>query len=118
MSFQGSLKRVQCCSVADLEWERVPQGGGCHAEGSVPEGPKVRRWDCEKVQVSRTQGPLVSWFVLEKAGEILGSQVVLTLVGQQKKFVVDPVFNREPVQLFEGGGDVLPGLGVSKHSGS
>ena len=46
------------------------------------------------------------------------SQVVLTLVGQQEEFVVDPMFNRKPLQLFEGGGDVLPGLGASENSGS
>ena len=45
-------------------------------------------------------------------------QGVLTLVGEKEEFVVDAEPNRKPVQLFKGGGDVLPGLCVGENPGS
>lgn len=32
---------LQCRSIVSLIWERVPDGGDCHTEGSVPKGIKV-----------------------------------------------------------------------------
>lgn len=41
-----------------------------------------------------------------------------SFVGEQEEFVGDTVFDGKPVEALEGGGDVLPGFGPSKHSGS
>ena len=39
-------------------------------------------------------------------------------IGEEKKFKSDAELNRKPVQLFECGGDVLPGLCSSENLGS
>ena len=38
-------------------------------------------------------------------------------VGEEEKFESNAELNREPVQLFECGGDVLPGFGSSEKPG-
>ena len=55
---------------------------------------------------------------MEEAREVLWSQGVLTLVGEKEEFVIDTELNRKPMQLFTGGGDVLPRLGAGENSGS
>ena len=39
-------------------------------------------------------------------------------VSEEEEFVGDPECDREPVEVHEGGGDVLPGLGMGEHPGS
>ena len=39
-------------------------------------------------------------------------------VGEDEEFEGDSIFDGEPVQLFEGGGDVLPGFGAGENPGS
>ena len=39
-------------------------------------------------------------------------------IGEEEEFVGDAVFDGKPVEMFEGGGDVLPGFGPGEHSGS
>ena len=44
-----------------------------------------------------------------------GGQLVKGFVGDDQAFVVDPIGDRQPVELFWTG--VVPGFGVSKKSG-
>lgn len=37
-SFEKFPEGLQCRAIVSLIWERVPEGGGCHTEGSVPKG--------------------------------------------------------------------------------
>ena len=41
MGLEGPFEVVKRGDVADLRRESVPEGGGCHTEGSVPEGLQV-----------------------------------------------------------------------------
>ena len=41
-----------------------------------------------------------------------------SLIGEEEQFVGDSEVNREPVETFEGGCDVLPASGAGEHSGS
>ncbi len=55
VSLQCRLKRVQSRCLANLRWERVPEGRGCHTEGSVPKGSPAGAGDGEETQVCRPQ---------------------------------------------------------------
>ena len=39
-------------------------------------------------------------------------------IGEEEQFVGDTELDREPVEAFKGGGDVLPASGTGEHSGS
>ena len=53
----------------------------------------------------------------EEVREVRGSQVVQGFVGEGEDFEGDTVGNREPVEVFEDWGDVVPGFCVSQESG-
>ena len=56
--------------------------------------------------------------VAEKVRQVLGGEGMEGFVSQKKEFIGDTVLDWEPVEVDQGGGDVLPGLGVSEHPGS
>ena len=96
MGFKGRFEYVHGWGVTDSLGERVPEGGGCHTKGSVPEGPEFGSWFDEEAHVC---GPQRSgWDVVtEEIGEVLGGQAVEGFVGEQEEFISDAVFDREPV---------------------
>ena len=53
----------------------------------------------------------------EKAREVRGSKLVKGFVGEGQDFIGDPVGDREPVEVFEDWGNVMPGFGVGEESG-
>ena len=56
--------------------------------------------------------------MVEEIREVLGGQAVVGFVGEQKDFVGDAGFDRQPVQTCEDGGDGLPRLGAGENPGS
>ena len=51
MGLEGPFEGVQCGDVANLRRESVPEGGGCHTEGSVPEGSQFGAGGGEQARV-------------------------------------------------------------------
>lgn len=39
----------------NLIWERVPEGSGCHTEGSIPKGSPAGAGDRQEIHVQRLQ---------------------------------------------------------------
>ena len=57
MGLEGPFEGVKHRDVADLRMESVPEGGGCHTEGSVPKGLQVGTDGGEQARVGRPQVP-------------------------------------------------------------
>ena len=117
MSLQCGLKRVQCWQLANHYGEGVPEGWGRHTESSIPKGSLFGGRDGEKLLVSRSQSPL--WgVVLEEVRQVLRGLGMKGFIGEEEQFVYDSEIDREPVEAFEGRGDVLPASCTGEHSGS
>ena len=69
MGFKSRFEYVQGWRVTDILGERVPEGGGGHTEGSLPEGPEFGTGGDKEAHVS---GPQRSgWGVMvEEIGEV------------------------------------------------
>ena len=55
---------------------------------------------------------------MEEICEVLRGEGMEGLVGEEEEFVSDAGLDREPVEVDESGGDVLPGLGACENPGS
>ena len=53
----------------------------------------------------------------EEVSEIWGGQMVESFIGEDQEFVMNPVGDGEPVEVFEDWGDVVPRFGVSEETG-
>ena len=49
---------------------------------------------------------------MKKVSDVLGCQRMKCFVSEEEDFVADALFDWQPMEFLEDGGDVLPGLGV------
>ena len=115
--FKSCFEAVQRCSVADFGRGRVPEVGGCDTEGSVSKGSQVWCWGWRANLSLRT----AAFWAECRAG---GGQLNMVGLGRggiyrwEGGVVVDAGLDREPVEVNEGWGDVLPGLSACENPGS
>ena len=100
--------------------ESVPEGGGCHTEGSVAIGlePDVGGGGGESRPASEDRNFLDGDVGVEEVGKAVQGEGMEGFVGYKKGFVVEAGFDGEPVEVDGRWGDVLPGPGVVEYSGS
>lgn len=55
--------------------------------------------------------------MVEQVSEVGRGLVVKGFVSEEKDFKVDALWDREPVEVLEDGGDVVTGAGVSEQTG-
>ena len=72
-------------------------------------------WGGQKVGIRGTEGAGGS-VVVEQVGEVAGGLVVKGFVSEKKEFKVNALWDGEPVEILEDGGDVVTGAGVSEQT--
>ena len=87
--------------VSDVFCGCIPVGGGCHRKGPVTPGPPPGLpADLEEASITGPEGAGRDMW-LEEVREVGGSRVVQCLVGGEEYFGIDPLCNREPVEVVE-----------------
>ncbi len=56
--------------------------------------------------------------MVEQVSEVRGSLVMKGFVSEEKSFKLDVLWDREPVEVPENGGDVITRVGVSEQASS
>ena len=115
--FEGGFVDLQRQVIANVRGERVPEGGCSNTESPIPKGVKSGVWDGEQAGVRGAQGPGCG-VEMEEVRQVPGDKAVEGLVCEEKDFIFDAVLDQEPVEVNEGGGEVLPGPGTSENPGS
>lgn len=91
-------------------------------DGSVQREREFQREGGSFGEGSATSGPVLGpeWWsvVVEEASEVGGSLVMEGFLREEKDFELDLLWDREPAEVLEDGGDVVTGAGVGGQVGS
>ncbi len=97
---------------------RVPDGGGSYGEGSVAPGQVLgpERWR-QELGIRGTEGAGRS-VAVKQVDEAGGGLVVEGFMSEEKDFKLDPLWDREPVEVLEDRGDMVTGARVGEQASS
>ena len=96
MCFEWGFEGGEGGGISEVIWECIPEFWGRNIEGSVPPGAVLGCAGGEEIGFSRPEGAQGD-VGFKEVREIGGSQVIECFVGGDEDFVMDSLFDREPV---------------------
>ena len=117
VGLEGGLKHRESGGFFDVQWEWVPEGGGCNWKSPVTPGAFI--WYVgvfQELFFIRSEGAGGST-MFHKITEVFGGQVIEGFVGGDQYFEINSLFYWEPVQVVEDWGDVVSWTGFGEEVG-
>ena len=96
MGFECGFEGGEGGGSSEVVGECIPEVRCGNMESSVPPGAILGLADGQEVSFSRPEGAQGD-VGFKEVGEIVGSQVIECFVGGDEDFVMDSLFDREPV---------------------